>query len=126
MLISTFVAWIYLQYLYMGMFRPNSNDAKLATLDKNGQEIVLSVIKKKYQDLGPITVHEISVGILFMLAIFLWFFREPGFIEGWAQKLTDLKVRDATPSIFVVVLLFVFPVNYGFLKFWRCGEGKFI
>lgn len=124
MLLSTFVTWVYLQFLYMGMFRPNSAEAKLAALDKNGQEIVMSVIKKKYRELGPITIHEISVGLLFILAIFLWFFRQPGFMVGWAEKLTTLKVGDATPAILVVILFFVFPANYEFLKYWRCGEGN--
>lgn len=46
--------------------------------------LVQSMIRQKYNDLGPMTFHERSVLVLFIAVVFLWFFREPEFIPGWA------------------------------------------
>jgi len=55
---------------------------------KRGEEqakIVREVISVKYEELGPMTFHEGSVLILFIIVVILWFFRKPEFIPGWAE-----------------------------------------
>ena len=48
-------------------------------------KIVREVISVKYKELGPMTFHEGSVLILFVIVVLLWFFRKPEFIPGWAE-----------------------------------------
>lgn len=119
MLINTLVTWTYLQWAYMGLFRPNSKEAKESQLGKEGEEIARQVIVRKYKELGPISSHEISVAFLFILSVILFFTRAPGFITGWAEIITKTKVGDATPAIFIVIALFMLPANWNWLKF--CG-----
>lgn len=123
MLINTIVMWTYLQWLYMGLFRPNSKEAKDSQLGKEGEEIARQVIVKKYNELGPITIHEISVALLFILSMLLFFFRDPGFISGWASYSKTTKIGDATPAVGIIVLLFLLPKDYKWMNFFG-GESK--
>ncbi|XP_077298814.1 tricarboxylate transporter protein I'm not dead yet isoform X2 [Arctopsyche grandis] len=111
--------WVILQVLYMGLFRPNSQDAKDVNLGTQGAEIAKKVVDDQYKALGPVTWHETSAGLLFILAVFLFFLRSPGFMQGWADVMTHLKVKDAVTAMFIVIMMFVIPANLDFLKFFR-------
>ena len=90
MLLMGFLTWLWLQVMYMGMFRPDSKDARAINIGLQGEKVAATVVQKKYKELGPITWHESAVGILFFTVVLLWFFRNPGFTEGWPSYLTNL------------------------------------
>ncbi|XP_068985621.1 protein I'm not dead yet [Bombus flavifrons] len=116
MLLMGFLTWLWLQVMYMGMFRPNSKDAQAIDIGSQGEKVAATVIEKKYKELGPITWHESAVGILFFAVVLLWFFRNPGFVRGWPSYLTDLNVKDSTTAACVTILFFILPSKLDFLR----------
>lgn len=86
MLINTLVTWAYLQWYFMGMWRPNSKEAKQFQLGKDGEEVARQVIVKRYNELGPISQQEIQVAILFLLSVALFFLRAPGNLSKKKKK----------------------------------------
>ena len=90
MLLMAFLIWLWLQIMYMGLFRQNSADAKAIDIGDQGEKVAATVIEKKYKELGPITWHESVVGFLFVSVVLFWFFRSPGFMTGWPAYITDL------------------------------------
>ncbi|XP_034237208.1 protein I'm not dead yet [Thrips palmi] len=119
MLINAIVAWLWLQVLYMGLFR---KAGRRMTKTREQLQAVEEVIAAKYRELGPMTFHEGSVMSLFVAVVLLWFFRAPEFIPGWAEYVSDVKIKDATPAVLIVFLLFVLPANLDFLR--NRGSGK--
>ncbi|CAK9803413.1 Protein I'm not dead yet [Anthophora quadrimaculata] len=116
MLLMGFLTWLWLQVMYMGMFRPESKDARAVDIGAQGEKVAAAVIEKKYKELGPITWHESGVGILFVTVVLLWFFRSPGFARGWPTYITDLHVKDSTAAACVTILFFMLPSKLDFLR----------
>ncbi|CAL1679279.1 unnamed protein product [Lasius platythorax] len=115
MLLMSFLTWLWLQVMYMGLFRSESKDARAIDIGQQGERVAAAVIEKRYKELGPITWHESSVGVLFLLVVLLWFFRSPGFMPGWAGYITNLPVKDSTAAICVTILFFIIPSKLDFL-----------
>ncbi|XP_057373828.1 Na(+)/citrate cotransporter-like isoform X2 [Daphnia carinata] len=114
MLINTFLAWIWLQCLFLGFKRTSA--------DANAQAaVVKKLIRTKYEELGPMTFHELATLVLFILCVALWFFRDPQFITGWAEFVPAVEVDDATAVMTIVLLLFIIPAKP---KFWNCHTGE--
>lgn len=109
MLINTFLAWIWLQCLFLGFKRTTADDNTQAA-------VVKKLIRRKYEELGPMTFHELATLILFILCVALWFFRDPQFITGWAEFLPAVEVDDATAVMTIVLLLFIIPAKP---RFWN-------
>lgn len=70
-------------------FRKKKED-KNKTNEEEQTKIVREVISVKYKELGPMTFHEGSVLMLFIILVLLWFFRKPEFIPGWAEVVASV------------------------------------
>lgn len=108
----------------MGLFRPNSADAKKIKVGSQGANVAKRLIKQKLDEMGPMSFHEGGVAALFCLSVMLWFFRKPQFIVGWAELITQHSVKDATAALIVVMLLFLIPARPDFLYIFSSDETK--
>ena len=109
--------------------------------DPERRRAVAKVLREKYNELGPFSYAEKNVIALFVVLIALWLFRSPGFMTGWGDALKtggatgeigniltwslsltyyvaggSVTVRDPTPAIFVVILLFIVPADKEFFR----------
>lgn len=124
MIASGLLTWLWLQIMYMGLFRPGSKDARAVDVGQEGERIAEKVIEKRYKELGPITWHESSVAMLFIIVILLWFFRKPGFITGWPSYITNLTVKDSTAATFLTIMFFILPAKLDFLRSFSKDPSK--
>lgn len=80
---ATVGTWVYLQWMYMGMFRPNSAEAVENNRALEVEHVVREVIRKRLVALGPLNAHQLSVAIIFCFAVVAYLTRDPGFMTGW-------------------------------------------
>ena len=79
--IQIIICWV-----YMCSFTLNIGEIK----DQNERQKEIQVmVKAHYDSLGSLTFSEKSVLFIFSSMLFFWFFRDPGFIAGWADVFTD-------------------------------------
>ena len=116
LIINVFLCWVYLQLFYMGL----PSRAKKTDVEKGKEENVKKMLTEKYAELGTFSFHEFIVSLLFSILVCLWFFRNPDFMTGWAPAITDIKVSDATPAVFMVFFMFFIPANP---QFWHKPDG---
>ena len=80
---------------------------------------VKAFLKAKYYEMGPMMFKEFMVVFYFLLLIFIWFFAEPSFMEGWSDwfKTADggHTVCEATPAVLILILILITPAK---LNFW--------
>ncbi|XP_028564162.2 solute carrier family 13 member 2 [Podarcis muralis] len=120
MVLLLILSWVWLLLLFLGVdFRKNfgcgTNDS-----EKAGSRMAYRIIKNQHQALGPMKFSEITVLVLFIILVLLWFTREPGFMPGWASAAFTWDGKsyatDATVVIFISMLLFLIPSEVP-----RCG-----
>ncbi|XP_018018962.1 solute carrier family 13 member 5 isoform X2 [Hyalella azteca] len=120
MIICVAIAWIWLQILFMGCRKGAIQEAT-----PEQRSAVRQILKKKYAALGDITFHESVVLTLFVILIFMWLFRSPEFVPGWAHWFVlafgEIEVEDATAVMFIVLLVFIIPKK---LDFWCFRDPK--
>jgi sodium-dependent dicarboxylate transporter 2/3/5 len=109
------IAWVYLTRI--------AHPVKAQTLP-GGK----AIIRKRLEELGPMSRGEKYVLAVFLLTAFGWMFRRDialGFvtIPGWSNLLgIETMVHDSTVAIFSAILLFMIPVSFkegGFLLDWK-------
>lgn len=108
----------------MGMFRPESDEAKEYDLGKEGEKIVRKVIIKRYKELGPISQQEIQVALLFGISVTLYILNS-ALARGWALSWPNIIMENATFSMLIVVALFALPANWNWLRFFNGNSKKF-
>ncbi|KAJ3618286.1 hypothetical protein MTP99_006300 [Tenebrio molitor] len=119
-----FAKWMMLNVPMMVLMMPNSQDAKRIRVGTQGEAAARKLIRQKIDEMGPMSFHEGAVAALFVLSVLLWFFRKPQFIVGWAELITEHKVKDATAALIVVLLLFMIPARPDFLYILSKDETK--
>ncbi|XP_061396558.1 protein I'm not dead yet-like [Musca vetustissima] len=123
MLVYTGLMFVWLQYHFMGLFRPKSKEAEEVKLGQQGAGVAKKIIDQRYKELGPMSIHEIQVMVLFIIMVVMYFTRKPGIFPGWADWLDTVPIKNSMPTIFVVVMCFILPANYAFLRYC-CNRSK--
>ncbi|XP_043855499.1 solute carrier family 13 member 2-like [Dromiciops gliroides] len=106
------LSWIWLQFLFLGFnLRTNFTYGGQA---REKERAAYRVIQTEQKKLGPMTVAEKLVTVLFVLLVVLWFTREPGFFPGWGNvafpnEKGESMVSDGTVAFFIGILLFIIP-----------------
>ena len=128
-LLSLVMTWLWLQLYFLGLPKRSSGEDDAAN-DGKGRGI-RKIIRKKRQELGPMSYHEASVLFFFCILLCLWLFRSPGFMTGWADLLVTynamgdkVTVSDATPAFLIVIIMFVMPAKPTFLNIFRANNAK--
>lgn len=117
------ITWLWIQVMHMGMFRPNSAEYKEGDLGQEGNRVLTESVRAKYAELGRMSSHEAWVLCLFVLAIGLWFFRQPGFMPGWTVLFSDkIKISDSTVSFLIVAIMFIIPKKWTWLNWLTCNS----
>lgn len=103
MILCVICAWLYLYFHFI---------PKRFRSGQLNHEAVGQAIRKRYDDLGPISFHEVAVLAIFIVTVLLWFFRDPYVVTGWASFFPLGKnIKDATPAMLMVLLLFLIPAK---------------
>lgn len=71
------------------MVKSYNSRNRIQTHSRERDRAMKKFLQEHYDSLGRITQHEIVVLVLFSTLVFLWVFRAPGFVTGWAQFFTD-------------------------------------
>lgn len=58
-----------------------SKDNKEA--EAESREGIEAIVREEYKSLGPIRFAEVANMVVFLLLVLLWFFRGPGFMDGY-------------------------------------------
>ncbi|XP_056910922.1 solute carrier family 13 member 2-like isoform X2 [Takifugu flavidus] len=109
MVLMLVLTWLWLQFMFLGFNLKQSFGCGGKT---HKDREAYRVMREEYRSLGSMKFAEVSVLIIFVLLVVLWFTREPGFIDGWATVLfnkEDTYVSDGTVAILMSMLFFVIP-----------------
>ncbi|EEC02204.1 Na+/dicarboxylate, Na+/tricarboxylate and phosphate transporter, putative, partial [Ixodes scapularis] len=108
MILCVICAWLYLYFHFI----PKRSVFLEHCSNYLNHEAVGQAIRKRYDDLGPISFHEVGVLAIFIVTVLLWFFRDPYVVTGWASFFPLGKnIKDATPAMLMVLLLFLIPAK---------------
>lgn len=118
MILMLIFSYLWLQFMFLGLNLKKT----FGCGEKNDRDReAYAVMKEEYRKLGPMSFAEISVLVIFVLLVLLWFTREPGFIPGWATVLFEKDfVSDGTVAILMSMLFFVVPSRMP-----KCGSYGF-
>ncbi|KAG4075636.1 hypothetical protein HA402_003461 [Bradysia odoriphaga] len=108
-LLNTFLTWIWLQIVFMGLLRPKSDDAVALLVTEEAAIAIKEYIAQKHIEMGEINAKEIRIAVVFVMFHLVLFSR-----PYWAVVLTKLEIENATPMILFVILIFILPTR------WNC------
>ena len=146
MSVNLVLSWIWLSYLGWREEKKHKIPGEENVDSKAKENQIMKMMRQKYEALGPIRCHELSVLICFVTVICLWFFRKPLFMlgkvffslvskkvrffftifpfSGWGdffvfmtERGKKVTVGGATPAILMVLVVFALPTQYRFWPF---------
>ena len=82
MSVNLVLSWIWLSYLGWREEKKHKIPGEENVDSKAKENQIMKMMRQKYEALGPIRCHELSVLICFVTVICLWFFRKPLFMPG--------------------------------------------
>ena len=101
------MVWIWLQIYYLPLpfcSKATKNQSEQDTeLEQLQKDRIAKLIKAKWEELGSVTYQEATVAVSFIILVLFWFFRSPGFSEGWGDKLMaaygdDIGIKASAPT----------------------------
>uniref|UniRef100_A0A8C4JN77 Solute carrier family 13 member 2 n=1 Tax=Dromaius novaehollandiae TaxID=8790 RepID=A0A8C4JN77_DRONO len=113
MILLLLLSWIWLQIMFLGFNFQKNFGCAASESAKAKEQRAYGIIKDEHKKLGSMKFAEITVLVLFIVLVLLWFTRDPGFMPGWATTLFNKDdtsfVTDATAVIFISILMFIIP-----------------
>ncbi|KAK3731052.1 hypothetical protein QZH41_019211, partial [Actinostola sp. cb2023] len=116
MLILLFVAWVWLQLLFLGL---RCCCKKGVEQNRDQSNAAKKVLQQQYSALGPMSFAEKGVLVHFILLALLWLFRDPKFMPGWAIIFKKDYVRDGTVAMIIAFSLFICPSEKPKILCWN-------
>lgn len=86
-IVDTILLFLSLQFTHLGLGRPRSKVCEEVEKGAEAADTVKAVVLQKYDELGPMNVHEWQVLFWFLVMVVLLFTRSPGFMPGWGDFL---------------------------------------
>ncbi|XP_047236907.1 solute carrier family 13 member 1 [Girardinichthys multiradiatus] len=106
------LTWIWLYWLFIGSDFTFLWRCKGEQSEK--EKAARKVIEEEYKLLGAMKPQEIFTSVVFMLMVFLWLTRSPGFMSGWSSLFPHHTgyITDATVALLLGLIFFIVPA-YG-------------
>ncbi|XP_077507412.1 sodium-dependent dicarboxylate transporter SdcS-like [Amblyomma americanum] len=102
-LVTLVFAWLFVFYTFLRKY--DEDGAEDSTAAKE-------VCRSKLEQLGEMTLNEMTVTGLFFLCLALWVTRQPHIVYGWQDHLGLRLVSESTVGFFVVILAFLLPSDF--------------
>ncbi|XP_063002894.1 solute carrier family 13 member 2 [Elgaria multicarinata webbii] len=113
MVLLLVLSWVWLLLFFLGSDLRKNFGWGASESEKLRSIRAYAVIKAEHRALGPMKFCEVTILVLFIILVLLWFTREPGFMPGWAtmafNKNEKSYITDATVVIFISLLMFLIP-----------------
>ncbi|XP_078680625.1 Na(+)/citrate cotransporter-like isoform X5 [Branchiostoma floridae x Branchiostoma belcheri] len=119
MVLALILAWIWLQCMFLdcrcllGCIKQRGCKGRCK---RDRDNAAYRVIRKQYDELGPVSFAEKVVLFHFVLLVLLWFFRDMKFVKlqneraaGWTYFFEKGYMTDAATGIMVAIVLFFWP-----------------
>ncbi|XP_066295610.1 Na(+)/citrate cotransporter-like isoform X3 [Branchiostoma lanceolatum] len=119
MLLALLLAWIWLQCMFLdcrcllGCIKQRGCKGRCK---RDRDNAAYKVIRRQYDELGPLSFPEKVVLLHFVLLVLLWFFRDMKFVKlenkraaGWTYFFVKGYMTDAATGIMVAIFLFFWP-----------------
>lgn len=100
---GTILTWLWVQFLFMGLFRSHSDAAQLYTIDEAVQINKNASISQKYAALGTIKLSEYLVTLTTLVVIAIWVY---------VAAANEKHFGDSTIAIGGMLLLFILPMQW--------------